>query len=93
MEFLNQYEVLKQGLEARKQTIKENIAAAKTTQTGIIDQVAAKKEEYRKTLNVELLKGTKPLNSARFEIIQGLANLFYSGSIDVLLEKNGYKHK
>ena len=41
----------------------------------------------------ELLKGTKPLSSARFEIIQGLANLFYNGSIDVLLEKNGYKHK
>lgn len=63
MEFLNQYEALKQGLEARKQTIKENIAAAKTTQTGIIDQVAAKKEEYRKTLNVELLNQIEGLEN------------------------------
>ena len=63
MEFLNQYEALKQGLEARKQTIKENIAAAKTTQTGIIDQIAAKKEEYRKTLNVELLNQIEGLEN------------------------------
>lgn len=63
MEFLNQYEALKQGLEARKQTIKENIAAAKTTQTGIIDQIAAKKEEYRKTLNIELLNQIEGLEN------------------------------
>ena len=41
----------------------------------------------------ELLKGSRPVTSARLEIIQTLANLFYNGSIDILLEKNGYKHK
>ena len=36
----------------------------------------------------ELVKGSKPLAKTRFEVIQTLADLFYEGSIDTLIEKN-----
>ena len=36
----------------------------------------------------ELVKGSKPINKTRFEVIQCLADLFYNGSIDTLLAKN-----
>ena len=55
MEFLNQYESLKQGLDTRKQTVSESIEATKTAISQIIDNIAAKKVEYRNTLNTELL--------------------------------------
>ena len=36
----------------------------------------------------ELVKGSKPLAKTRFEVIQTLADLFYNGSVDALIEKN-----
>ena len=41
----------------------------------------------------ELVKGSKPLAKTRFEVIQTLADLFYNGSIDTLLEKNNLQQK
>ena len=41
----------------------------------------------------ELVKGSKPINKTRFEVIQTLADLFYNGSIDTLLEKNNMSNK
>lgn len=36
----------------------------------------------------ELVKGSKPIAKTRFEVIQTLADLFYNGSVDALIEKN-----
>ena len=55
MEFLNQYASLKAGLDTRKQTVSESIEATKTAISQVLDNIAAKKTEYRNTLNVELL--------------------------------------
>ena len=55
MQFLNQYSELKAGLDTRKQTVQESIEATKTAISQIIDNIAAKKVEYRNTLNTELL--------------------------------------
>ena len=41
----------------------------------------------------ELVKGSKPINKTRFEVIQTLADLFYEGSIDTLIEKNNLSNK
>lgn len=41
----------------------------------------------------ELVKGSKPLAKTRFEVIQTLADLFYNGSVDALIEKNNLKQK
>ena len=41
----------------------------------------------------ELVKGSKPLAKTRFEVIQTLADLFYEGSIDTLIEKNNLSNK
>ena len=41
----------------------------------------------------ELVKGSKPIAKTRFEVIQTLADLFYNGSIDTLLEKNNMSNK
>lgn len=41
----------------------------------------------------ELVKGSKPISKTRFEVIQTLADLFYNGSIDTLLEKNNMSNK
>ena len=41
----------------------------------------------------ELVKGSKPLAKTRFEVIQTLADLFYNGSVDTLLEKNNMSNK
>lgn len=41
----------------------------------------------------ELVKGSKPLTKTRFEVVQTLADLFYGGSIDTLIEKNNLQNK
>ena len=41
----------------------------------------------------ELVKGSKPINKTRFEVVQTLADLFYDGSIDTLLAKNNLSNK
>ena len=41
----------------------------------------------------ELVKGSKPLAKTRFEVIITLADFFYNGSIDTLLEKNNMSNK
>ena len=41
----------------------------------------------------ELVKGSKPLAKTRFEVIQTLADLFYNGSVDALIEKNNLQQK
>ena len=41
----------------------------------------------------ELVKGSKPISKTRFEVIQTLADLFYNGSVDTLLEKNNMSNK
>ena len=41
----------------------------------------------------ELVKGSKPITKTRFEVVQTLAELFYNGSIDTLLEKNSLQQK
>lgn len=75
MEFLNQYASLKQGLDTRKQTVQESIEATKTAISQIIDNIAAKKVEYRNTLNVELLTQIDALESQLNEMSKKLNTL------------------
>ena len=63
MEFLNQYTELKAGLDTRKQTVQESIDTTKTAISQILDNIAAKKTEYRNTLNMELLSQIEGLES------------------------------
>lgn len=63
MEFLNQYSELKAGLDTRKQTVQESIDTTKTAISEVLDNIAAKKVEYRNTLNVELLSQIEALEN------------------------------
>ena len=58
-------------------------------------QYAMKKKGCKISRNYlcELVKGSKPISKTRFEVIQTLADLFYNGSVDALIEKNNLKQK
>ena len=75
MEFLNQYDSLKSGLDTRKSTVQESIDTTKTAISEILDNIAAKKTEYRNTLNVELLTQIDALESQLNEMSKKLNTL------------------
>lgn len=75
MEFLNQYASLKSGLDTRKQTVQESIDTTKTAISEILDNIAAKKTEYRNTLNMELLSQIDALENQLNEMSKKLNNL------------------
>ena len=75
MQFLDQYATLKAGLDTRKQTVQESIDTTKTAISEILDNIAAKKTEYRNTLNVELLTQIDALESQLNEMSKKLNTL------------------
>ena len=75
MEFLNQYASLKAGLDTRKQTVQESIDTTKTAISEILDNIAAKKTEYRNTLNMDLLSQIDALESQLNEMSKKLNTL------------------
>ena len=75
MEFLNQYTELKAGLDTRKQTVQESIDTTKTAISEILDNIAAKKTEYRNTLNMELLSQIDALENQLNEMSKKLNTL------------------
>ena len=75
MEFLNQYDSLKSGLDTRKSTVQESIDTTKTAISEILDNIAAKKTEYRNTLNVELLTQIDALENQLNEMSKKLNTL------------------
>lgn len=75
MEFLNQYAELKAGLDTRKQTVQESIDTTKTAISEVLDNIAAKKTEYRNTLNVELLSQIDALENQLNEMSKKLNTL------------------
>ena len=75
MEFLNQYAELKAGLDTRKSTVVESIETTKTAISQILDNIAAKKVEYRNTLNTELLTQIDALENQLNEMSKKLNTL------------------
>lgn len=75
MQFLDQYATLKAGLDTRKQTVQESIDTTKTAISEILDNIAAKKTEYRNTLNVELLTQIDALENQLNEMSKKLNTL------------------
>ena len=75
MEFLNQYASLKSGLDTRKQTVQESIDTTKTAISQILDNIAAKKVEYRNTLNTDLLTQIDALENQLNEMSKKLNTL------------------
>ena len=75
MEFLNQYASLKSGLDTRKSTVVESIETTKTAISQILDNIAAKKVEYRNTLNTDLLTQIDALENQLNEMSKKLNTL------------------
>lgn len=75
MQFLDQYATLKAELDTRKQTVSESINTTKTAISEILDNIAAKKTEYRNTLNMELLSQIDALENQLNEMSKKLNTL------------------